>query len=92
MATGDRISKEETAMKKAAGYPNYGRKTPGKEPDWGTAQALRDAGWGIGSIAKYLGVMKIDVAHHAHKPEPKKKYENEWAEDEPNLFGENELI
>jgi hypothetical protein len=86
------VSKQETALKRAAGYPTYGRKKPDAEPDWGKAQALRDAGWGVGSIAKELGVMKIDVAHHTHKPEKRKKFENEWAEAEPNLFKENQLI
>ncbi|MBR2999789.1 MAG: helix-turn-helix domain-containing protein [Oscillospiraceae bacterium] len=53
--------------------------------DKGKAQALRDAGWKIKDIAAELGVHESTVRAHTIAPEPKKVYENEWAQHEPDL-------
>lgn len=49
------------------------------------AQALRDAGWKLTDIAAECGVHESTVRAHTIAPEPKKVYENEWAQHEPDL-------
>lgn len=60
--------------------------------DWGTAQALRDAGWTIRKIADYLKTGEEVVLERTHEPKPRKKYENEWNVNEPTIMRHNELI
>lgn len=60
--------------------------------DYGTAQALRNAGWSIGAVAKELKTTKDDIAQHTRKPVPKKKYDNEWNVDDPIIMIHNEMI
>lgn len=63
-----------------------------QEADWGKAQALRDAGWSVGAIAKELRTTKDAVHRNTHQPVPKKRYENEWNQDEPPIMKSADLI
>ena len=62
------------------------------ETDWGKGQALRNAGWSVGAIAKELKTTQQKVYYHTKKPAPRKHYENEWNRNEPSLMKHNELI
>lgn len=76
----------KTEAKPTAPEPAEKTKTGKKKSfDAGTAQALRDSGWTILDIALELGVTEPTVLKYTHPAEPKKKRENEWAEDEPDL-------
>ena len=63
-----------------------------KEPDWGKGQALRNAGWSVGAIAKELKTTQQKVYYHTKKPAPRKHYENEWNRNEPSIMKSNNLI
>lgn len=60
--------------------------------DWGKGQALRNAGWSVGAIARELKTTYQKVYYHTKKPAPRKHYENEWNRNEPSLMKHNELI
>lgn len=63
-----------------------------EEIDWGKGQALRNAGWSVGAIAKELKTTQQKVYYHTKKPAPRKHYENEWNRNEPSIMKSNNLI
>lgn len=54
------------------------QKQPVKPPDYGAAQALRDAGWKVKAIAAELGISENMVYDHTHAPTKKRKYALEF--------------
>ena len=63
-----------------------------KENDWGQAQALRDAGWTVADIARRLNTTTKAVYNHTVTPKKKKKFENEFNENEPAIMKSPELV
>lgn len=63
-----------------------------KEPDWGKGQALRNAGWSVGAIARELKTTYQKVYYHTKKPVPRRQFEHEWCEKEPTLMRHNNMI
>ena len=53
-----------------------------KPPDYGAAQALRDAGWKVKAIAAELGITENMVYDHTHAPRKKRKYALEFSTDQ----------
>lgn len=58
------------------------------DPNWSTAQALRDANWEIYEIANYIKTTQEAVLAHTHPPKPRRRYELEWNANIPYLKGE----
>ena len=73
------------AGKKPKKTPLKRKKAGPHKWDKDKAQALRDAGWKLTDIAAECGVHESTVRAHTIAPEPKKVYENEWAQHEPDL-------
>lgn len=60
--------------------------------DAGKAQALRDAGWDPERIAGELFATTEEVLANTREPIPRKRYEHEWREQEPDLIKSPDLI
>lgn len=82
MIEGDQVPvkepvKEKQAVKKTTSY---------KFPDWGRAQALRDAGWSVKDVAAELGVSDKHVYANTKTPDKASKRVDplEWANNAPD--------